>query len=86
MDPKTPIEETVKTLVELVKEGKFNYIGLSECSAETLKRANAVCSCHPVLVPTNYVSGACMEMTGVSDCCGRDRGQPLVLRRRNEER
>jgi len=27
-----------------------------------------------------------LEMTGVSDCCGRDRGQPLVLRRRNEER
>ena len=29
-------------MAELVKEGKFDYIGLSECSAETLKRANTV--------------------------------------------
>jgi aryl-alcohol dehydrogenase-like predicted oxidoreductase len=43
VDPQIPIEETVKTLGELVKEGKFDYIGLSECSAETLRRANAVC-------------------------------------------
>jgi len=32
-------------MAELVKEGKFDYIGLSECSAETLKSANAV---HPI--------------------------------------
>jgi len=45
VDPNVPIEETVKTLGELIEEGKFDYIGLSECSAETLKRANAV---HPI--------------------------------------
>jgi len=45
VDPKIPVEEAVKTLAELVKEGKFKYIGLSECSAETLKRANAI---HPI--------------------------------------
>ncbi|TPX70462.1 hypothetical protein SpCBS45565_g01795 [Spizellomyces sp. 'palustris'] len=45
VDPKTPIEETIKTLAELVKEGKIRYIGLSECSAETLRRAHAV---HPI--------------------------------------
>ena len=60
VDPKTPIEESVKTLAELVKEGKFDYIGLSECSAETLKRANAVRSCLRVLVSTNYLSRVCI--------------------------
>jgi len=42
VDPNIPIEEVVKTLAELVEEGKFDYIGLSECSAETLRRASAV--------------------------------------------
>ena len=43
MDPKIPIEDVIKTLAELVEEGKFDYIGLSECNAETLKRADVVC-------------------------------------------
>jgi aryl-alcohol dehydrogenase-like predicted oxidoreductase len=42
VDPKVPIEETVGAMVELVKEGKIRYIGLSETSANTLRRANAV--------------------------------------------
>ena len=42
VDPKTPIEETVGALAELVQEGKIKYIGLSECSAETLRRASKV--------------------------------------------
>jgi aryl-alcohol dehydrogenase-like predicted oxidoreductase len=45
VDPKTPIEESVGAMAELVKQGKTRYIGLSEASAETLRRANAV---HPV--------------------------------------
>jgi aryl-alcohol dehydrogenase-like predicted oxidoreductase len=45
VDPKTPIEETVGAMAELVKKGKVRYIGLSETSAETLRRANAV---HPI--------------------------------------
>jgi len=40
-----PIEDTVGALAELVKEGKIKYIGLSECSAETLRRA---CKVHPI--------------------------------------
>ena len=40
-----PIEDTVGALAELVKEGKVKYIGLSECSAETLRRAYKV---HPI--------------------------------------
>jgi len=42
VDPNIPIEEIVVTLAKLVKEGKFDHIGLSECSAETLRRAHKV--------------------------------------------
>ncbi|KAJ7690825.1 Aldo/keto reductase [Mycena rosella] len=44
-DVKTPIEHTVGAMAELVKEGKVKYIGLSEVSASTLRRAHAV---HPI--------------------------------------
>ncbi|WP_063563220.1 MULTISPECIES: aldo/keto reductase [unclassified Paenibacillus] len=44
-DPNTPIEETVGTLADLVQQGKIRYIGLSEASAVTIRRANAV---HPI--------------------------------------
>jgi aryl-alcohol dehydrogenase-like predicted oxidoreductase len=45
VDPDVPIEETVGALAELVAEGKVRYIGLSEASAQTIRRAHAV---HPV--------------------------------------
>ncbi|MDK8875496.1 aldo/keto reductase [Paracoccus sp. SSJ] len=45
LDPKVPIEDTMATLSELVKEGKIAHIGLCEVSARTLERA---CSVHPV--------------------------------------
>jgi aryl-alcohol dehydrogenase-like predicted oxidoreductase len=45
VDPNTPIEETVGALAELVEEGKIRYIGLSEASANTLRRAVKV---HPI--------------------------------------
>jgi aryl-alcohol dehydrogenase-like predicted oxidoreductase len=52
VDPGTPIEETVGTLRDLVKEGKVRYIGLSEAAPETIRRAHAV---HPVTaVQTEY--------------------------------
>jgi aryl-alcohol dehydrogenase-like predicted oxidoreductase len=40
VDPKTPIEETVGAMGDLVAEGKARHIGLSEASAETLRRAH----------------------------------------------
>ncbi len=40
--PNVPVEEAVKTLVQLKNEGKFDHIGMSECRAETLRKANAV--------------------------------------------
>jgi aryl-alcohol dehydrogenase-like predicted oxidoreductase len=45
VDPKVPIEETVGALAELVAAGKIRHIGLSEASAETIRRAHAV---HPI--------------------------------------
>ncbi len=45
VDPNTPIEETVGVMAELVKEGKIRYIGLSEASPATLRRAVKV---HPI--------------------------------------
>ena len=45
VDPKVPIEDTVGAMSELVREGKVRYIGLSEASASTIRRAHAV---HPV--------------------------------------
>ncbi len=45
IDPKVPVEETVGALAELVAEGKILHIGLSEASAQTLRRAAAV---HPI--------------------------------------
>ena len=44
VDPAVPIEDVVGTLADLVKEGKIRAIGLSECSAATLRRACAVAS------------------------------------------
>ncbi|EDR07009.1 uncharacterized protein LACBIDRAFT_236166 [Laccaria bicolor S238N-H82] len=44
-DPIVPIEITVGAMAELVKEGKVKYLGLSEVSSETLRRAYAV---HPI--------------------------------------
>ncbi|WP_461452516.1 aldo/keto reductase [Mucilaginibacter sp.] len=52
LDPNTPIEETVGAMAELVKEGKIGYIGLSEVSSATIKKAHAV---HPLTaVQTEY--------------------------------
>jgi aryl-alcohol dehydrogenase-like predicted oxidoreductase len=42
VDPKTPIEDTVGALAELVRAGKVRHIGLSEVSAATLRKAHAI--------------------------------------------
>jgi len=45
VDPETPIEETVGAMAQLVQEGKVRYLGLSEASPATLRRA---CAVHPI--------------------------------------
>ncbi len=45
VDPTVPIEDTIGTMAELVKEGKVRFLGLSEASGATIRRAHAV---HPI--------------------------------------
>ncbi len=45
VDPDTPIEDTVGTMADLVREGKVRHLGLSEAAPETIRRAHAV---HPI--------------------------------------
>ncbi len=45
IDPNVPVEETVGAMAELVKEGKVRYLGLSEASPESIRRAYKV---HPI--------------------------------------
>src|SRR5690349_23726333 len=45
VDANTPIEETVGAMADLVKEGKVRYLGLSEASPESLRKA---CAVHPI--------------------------------------
>jgi aryl-alcohol dehydrogenase-like predicted oxidoreductase len=70
VDPATPIEETVGTMAELVREGKIRHIGLSEASPQTLRRAVKV---HPVTAlqseyslwsrePEEELLGTCREL------------------------
>jgi aryl-alcohol dehydrogenase-like predicted oxidoreductase len=45
VDPQTPIEDTVGAMAQLVREGKVRFLGLSEASPATIRRAHAV---HPI--------------------------------------
>ncbi|MDV3754458.1 aldo/keto reductase [Elizabethkingia anophelis] len=45
IDPNVPVEETIGAMAELVKAGKVRYLGLSEASAESIRKANAI---HPI--------------------------------------
>lgn len=45
IDPNVPVEETVGAMAELVKAGKVRYLGLSEASVESIRKANAI---HPI--------------------------------------
>src|SRR6202167_919389 len=70
VDPATPIEETVGAMAELVKAGKVRYLGLSEASVPTLRRAVKV---HPIAAlqteyslwtrdPESGILAACREL------------------------
>ncbi|HTW38943.1 MAG TPA: aldo/keto reductase [Steroidobacteraceae bacterium] len=70
IDRTVPIEESVGALAALVREGKIRHIGLSECSAATLRRA---CAVHPIAAvqseyslwtrdPEDGVLAACREL------------------------
>lgn len=68
VDPNVPIEDVAGAVKELIKEGKVKYFGLSEPSADTLRRAHAV---QPVTTLQNeysmWVRGP--ETNGIFDAC-----------------
>ncbi|KAH8880493.1 Aldo/keto reductase [Thozetella sp. PMI_491] len=59
IDQVTPIEKTMRALVQLKEAGKIKHIGLSECSAATLRRAHAV---HPIACIQMEYSPVCLEI------------------------
>ena len=75
VDPNVPIEDTVGTLGELVKEGKIRYVGLSEASSETLRRATAVHSI--AMLQTEYSLWTREPETNVLPTC-RELGISIV--------
>ncbi|GAA5977519.1 hypothetical protein JCM5350_004718 [Sporobolomyces pararoseus] len=68
VDTKVGIEQTMKNLIKLREEGHFKYIGLSECSAETIRKAAAV---GPVSAVEVEFSPFCPDIrsNGVLDAC-----------------
>jgi len=68
IDPTVPVEETVGAMAELVKAGKVRHLGLSECSAETLRRAHTV---HPIAAVQSEYSlwTRDPEQNGVLEAC-----------------
>ncbi|HSU85085.1 MAG TPA: aldo/keto reductase [Thermoanaerobaculia bacterium] len=67
VDPATPIEETVGAMAGLVKEGKVRWLGLSEVSPETLRRAHGV---HPITaVQSEYSLWSRDPEDGILDAC-----------------
>lgn len=67
VDPNTPIEDTVGAMAELVTEGKVRHLGLSEASAETLRRA---CAVHPITaLQSEYSLWTRDPEDGVLDAC-----------------
>ncbi len=75
IDRTVPIEESVGTLADLVREGKIRHIGLSECSVETLRRA---CAVHPVAaVQSEYSPWTRDPEAGLLAAC-RELGAALV--------
>ena len=67
VDPRTPIEDTVGAMAELVREGKVRRLGLSECSPATLRRAHKI---HPIAaVQTEYSLWSRDAEDGILDAC-----------------
>lgn len=74
-DKRVPIEESVGALADLVQEGKVRTIGLSEVSAETLRKAHAV---HPITaLQTEYSPWTRNPEIAVLDAC-RELGVAFV--------
>src|SRR5215472_16190896 len=76
VDPNVPIEESVGAMADLVNEGKTRFISLSECSAESARRGNAV---HPLasLQMEYSLFSRDAEEQGQIDAC-KELGMPMM--------
>jgi aryl-alcohol dehydrogenase-like predicted oxidoreductase len=68
VDPNVPIEESVGGMAELVKEGKTRFISLSECSALSLRRGNAVHPCVALQMEYSLLSRDAEEQGQIDAC------------------
>lgn len=67
-DPNTPAEEVAQTIAELMKEGKVQHWGMCEVSAETIRRAHAVCPL-TAIQSEYHLMHRDVETNGVLDVC-----------------
>ena len=67
-DPSTPIEEVAETICELIKEGKVQRWGLCEVSADTIRKAHAICPLTAVQSEYHLMHRS-VEENGVLDVC-----------------
>lgn len=75
VDPNVPIEDTVGAMADLVKAGKVRYLGLSEASAATIRKAHAV---HPISALQSEYSLLTRDVEGDILATTRELGISLV--------
>jgi aryl-alcohol dehydrogenase-like predicted oxidoreductase len=68
VDPNVPVEESVGGMAELIREGKTRFISLSECSARSLRRGNAVHSLAALQMEYSLLSRDAEEQGQIAAC------------------
>lgn len=75
IDPNIPVEDTIGAMADLVKQGKVRYLGLSEASAETIRKAHAI---HPIAAVQHEYSLLTRELEDTHFQTIRELGISLV--------
>ncbi|MEO8765528.1 MAG: aldo/keto reductase [Ginsengibacter sp.] len=75
IDPKVPVEEMVGAMADLVKEGKVKYLGLSEASVKSIRKAHAI---HPIAALQSEYSLLTREIEGEVLATIRELGITLI--------
>lgn len=76
LDPDVPVEETMGAIAEYVKAGKIGSVGLSECSAASVRKAVQVCPITAVEVELSLFETGILS-NGVADAC-KEFGIPII--------
>jgi len=75
IDPNIPVEDTIGAMADLVQQGKVRYLGLSEASAETIRKAHAI---HPIAAVQHEYSLLTRELEDTHFQTIRELGISLV--------